>query len=331
MKTRKPSRPPHPFGTSFVLAIIVAAVATACTAGTQAQPSLPADARIDDLRSRIETATSQHAPDAQLGTLWLQLANQYQNRFELSQAEDAFSRSLPLLRSPATQAALADALEGLGLLYSETGRAPESETCLRKSLAIFETLGYQHRIAGLHETLAMSLVFVHRFREGEAESSRAIELLQSQPDPDRRELATALVTHSNALCFQGRCAAALDDANQAMKIAQAVFPSTSPELAAVWLTLGFAQWKSGSLEEGDAAMREAVRIVLSETNLPPLVQLNSQLKVFRQYAAYLKLTHRKPEAAQFEAQIRQLQSQKPATCLNCTISAAALATQSHHP
>ena len=329
MKTLNPTRPPDPCeSTGFVLALTLAAVVLACTAGIQAQASQDSAARIDTLRSRIKSATDQHAPDPQLGTLWLRLATQYQNQFELQQAEEAFTQALSLLRSPTTQPALGDALEGLGSLYFQTGRTTEAENCLRRSLAIFETLGDQIRIAALHETLAMGLVFAHRFREGETESRRALDLLQTQAEPDPREVAAALVTHSYALCFQSRCRDALDDANRALTLAKAILPADSSQLAAVWMTLGFAQWKSGSLEEGGAAMREAIRIVHDRTGTPPLLQRNSELVVLRQYTAYLKSTHRKPEAAQLETQIQQLQSQRPHACTNCTINAAAFASHS---
>jgi tetratricopeptide (TPR) repeat protein len=260
--------------------------------------------------------------------LWLHLGDEYQRRFELAQAEDAFTRSVPLLRSSTNQQEYADSLDGLGSLYFETGRPAEAENCLRKALAIYETLGDRAHTAALHETIAMGLVFVHRFREGEAESFEAIQELEARSQPDLVEMAAALVTHSYALCFQGRCKAALEDANRAMALAQRVLQAESTEIVAIWLARGFDLWKSGSVEEGGAAMREAIRIVNDRTDLPHPFLVNSQLKVLRQYAAYLKATHqathRKPEAALIEAEIRQLQSEQIAVCDRCTIDAAAL-------
>ena len=323
MKTLSALRPRST--TRFIFALLAIALTVAsCTVSARTQSSQASTARVDALRSEIGSATDRNAIAEEIGTLWLRLGDEYQRRFELAQAEYAFTRSVDLLRSSSNQQVYADSLQGLGSLYFETGRPAEAENCLRKSLAIYETLGDPARTAALHETIAMGLVFIHRFREGEAESFEAIEELEAQSQPDLVEMATALMTHSYALCFQGRCKAALEDANRAMALAQKVFPAESTEKVAVLLALGFALWKSGSLEEGGAAMREAIRIVHDRTDLPHSLLVNSQLKVARQYAAYLKATHRKPEAALIEAEIRQLRSEQSSVCNRCTIDAAAL-------
>jgi tetratricopeptide (TPR) repeat protein len=313
--------PPAYAPTGFLVVVIILAIAMFGYSSGKAQPSYPS--LVDSLHSRIQIATKQHSPPDQLGTLWLKLATVLQNEYELQQAEVAFNQALSLLRSPAMQPALADALQGLGALYFETGRPVEAEKCLRSSLTIVMALGRQDQAAAIHETIAMELVFAHKFREGEAESLRALNLLQSQDNPDSSEIISALVTHSYALCFQNRCSAAIDDAARAMVLAKGLFPTDSPQFAAIWMALGFAQWKSGLDEQGGASMREAIRIVNNQTNLPPLLQLRSQLVVFRQYADYLRATHRRLEAARFKAQILQLESQ-PLGCSNCTINAVAL-------
>jgi hypothetical protein len=86
----------------LVRALAIACALVTCTANTQAQPSLASTSRTETLRSLIKSAANQHATAEQLGTLWLQLANEYRRQFELPQAEDAFAHSLSLLRSPAT-------------------------------------------------------------------------------------------------------------------------------------------------------------------------------------------------------------------------------------
>jgi tetratricopeptide (TPR) repeat protein len=311
--------------TRFIFALLAMALTVAaCAISAQTQPSPTSTTRVEALRSQIVSATDRHASAEELGTLWLRLGDEYQRRFELAQAEDAFTRSVSLLRSSATQPVYADSLEGLGLLYFETGRPAEAENCMRKALGMYETLGDRARTAVLHESIAMGLVFERRFREGEAESFRAIGELQAQSQPDLVEMAEALVTHSYALCFQGRCKAALEDADRAMAVAQSVLPAESTAIVAVWLARGFDLWKSGSVEEGGAALREAIRIVNDRTDLPHPLLVNSQLVVLRQYAAYLKATHRKPQAALMEAEIRQLESERTAVCDRCTIDAAAL-------
>ena len=178
--------------------------------------------------------------------------------------------------------------------------------------------------AKLHETIALVLLFERRFHEAEAESAEGLKELQSLARADAGETVAAYLTHGCALCHQGRCSAALEDANRAMAIAQAKLPAESLDMVAVWLFRGFDEWKTGSAEEGERAMGEALRIARGLTGLPRPVLVNAQLGVLRQYAAFLKATHRKREAGQTESEIVRLESEQHLACSNGTVNAAAL-------
>jgi len=80
------------------------------------QPDKVLRDRIDSNRQKIDTAANWHATDAQLGGLWLQLAYDYEDEFDLQRAEEAYSRSLKLLQTSSAQKYYAAALNGLGLL-----------------------------------------------------------------------------------------------------------------------------------------------------------------------------------------------------------------------
>jgi tetratricopeptide (TPR) repeat protein len=311
----------------LIRALAIACALLTCTTGTQAQPSLASTSRTDTLRRLIKSAANQHATAEQLGALWLKLANEYRDQFELSQAEDAFAHSLSLLRSPATQSAYADSLNGLGWLYFVTSRLEEARNCLRKALEIYQALGDRAQAAKVHETIAKILLFERRYRDSEVEASEGLEGLQSQSQPDSREISAALIVHSYALCFQGRCDAALVDANLAMTLAQSVFPANSFEVAEVWLARGFDQWKSGSPDEGEQSMSEAVRMLRNRTDVPPRVLASSQLEALRWYAACLKANHHKAEARQLSSEIQELQSEQHSASSSSTVSAAALAAR----
>jgi tetratricopeptide (TPR) repeat protein len=311
----------------LVRALAIACVLVTCTASTQAQPSPASASRTEALRGLIKSAANQRATAEQLGTLWLQLANEYRSQFELPQAEDAFAHSLSLLRSPATQSAYADSLDGLGWLYFATSRPKEARKCLVKSLEIYQALGDRVRAAKAHESIAQILLFERRYRDGEAEASEGLKELQSQSQPDSREISAALIVHSYALCFQGRCNAALDDANLAMTLAQAVFPANSFEIAELWLARGFDQWKSGSPDEGERSMSEALRMLRNRTDVPPQLLAISQLDALRWYAACLNANHHKTEARQIKSEILQLQSEQHSASSSSTVSAAALAAR----
>jgi hypothetical protein len=62
-----------------------------------------------------------------------------------------------------------------------------------------------------------------------------------------------------------------------MTLAQSVFSANSFEIAEVWLARGFDQWKSGSPDEGERSMSEAVRMLRNRTDVPPKVLAISQL------------------------------------------------------
>jgi ATP/maltotriose-dependent transcriptional regulator MalT len=326
MKTLSAPRRSLPCGfTRFVFALFAIAVAVlACTASVQAQPSPGSTTRVDVLRSQIKSAEEGHAGGEQLGTLWLQLAGEYQERFELPQAEDAFTHSISLLRSAATQPGYAYSLDGLGWVYFATGRPADARNCFRRALEIYQALGDSAQVAKSHEKIAEVLFAEGRYREGEAESSEGLKELRSELQPDLVEMAAALLLHSYALCFQGRCTAALDEVNRAMTLAQSIFPANSFEISQVWMARGFDQWKSGSPDEGERSMREALRLLLDETDRPRQLLVIAQISALNWYADCLKANHHKLEARHVEAEILQLRSerQRP-VCNGCTVNAVA--------
>jgi tetratricopeptide (TPR) repeat protein len=326
MKTLSAPRRSLPCGlTRFVFVLFAVVVSVlACTASERTQPSPGSTARVDVLRSRIKSAEERHATGEQLGTLWLQLGEEYQEGFELPQAEDAFTHSISLLRSAATQPAYAYSLDGLGWVYFATGRPVEARNCFLKALAIYQALGDSAQVAKSDVKIAEVLFVERRYREGEAESSEALKELRSELQPDLEEMSAALLVHSYALCFQGRCAAALDEANRAMTLAQSIFPANSFEISQVWVARGFDQWKSGLLDEGERSMREALRLLLNETDRPRQLLVIAQISALNWYADCLKANHHKFDARQVDAEIRQLRSelQRP-VCNDCTVNVAA--------
>ena len=98
------------------------------TAWTQAGKHLDQLLRdsITAIRTKIDTATSWHATDDQLGVLWRQLADDYASEFDMQRSEDAFMHSVKLLRTSASQLLYADTLTDLSAVYVQTGRLKEA-------------------------------------------------------------------------------------------------------------------------------------------------------------------------------------------------------------
>jgi tetratricopeptide (TPR) repeat protein len=280
--------------------------------------------RIELLRGQIKSAEAQHAGAAELGGLWLRLANRHQKEQEFAPAEDSYVRALRLLRGAGAQAEYADALNGMASLELATGRLDQAKDSGKKALAVYEALGDRRHAGCVHQTIALALLFERHGREAEAESAAGLADLQAAPQPAVSDMVAARLAHSYALCFQKKCAAGLEDVDQAMEAARTKLPEESLEMVAGWLARGYDQWKMGVVEEGDRSMREALRLARGLTGMPQPMLVRTQLNVMRRYDTFLKERHRKQEAAQMEAEIGRLEAAHPAECSGCTVSVAAL-------
>jgi tetratricopeptide (TPR) repeat protein len=310
---------------SSVRSLCVLAIAVSTAASAPAQITQAYIQRIEMLRTQIKTAEQAHAGAAEVGGLWLKLANRYQDLLSLTDAEDAFARSLRLLDTPATQAGYADALDGMGSICLETGRLNDAGEYLQRSLTIYQKLGDRLHAAALHNSIALMQLNGRHYREAEAESAEALTQMQALAKPDPGELVAAYLAHSYALCGKGRYSEALSDVDRAMFVAEASLQPDSIEMAAVWLARGFDQWKAGAPDDAERAMGASLHLLRGRTDLPQPTLANLQLGVMRQYDTFLKGTHRKPEQKQMEAEMARLQAQQPSACNGCTVSVAALA------
>jgi tetratricopeptide (TPR) repeat protein len=313
------------YAMSLARGVCVLAIAGCIALSARAQTTQAWVDRVELLRGQIKGAEQQHASAVQIGDLWRQLANRYQDLLKFPEAEDAFAHSLRLLKGTGAEAEYADALDGMGSVDLATGRMSEAQEFTRNALKLYEALGDRVNAAKMHEEIALELAFEQHYRDAEAESSAALTALQALPQPDAGEMVAAYLTHSSALCSQRRCSEALGDANRALTLARAKFPGESLEMVGASMTVGVDEWKSGSQEQGEQALLEALRLARGLKNLPQPVLVDAQLGIMRQYEALLKESHRKPEAKEMEIEIGRLGADQPAACKGCTVSAAALA------
>jgi tetratricopeptide (TPR) repeat protein len=282
---------------------------------------------IETLQANIRSAVQQNASSEQLGKLWLTLANRYQDRFELEKAEDAYARTIHLLADTSSQHRYAEALDGMGNVYSASGRLREGRKCLTKSLDIYRTLNDEAHTAHLHVSLGSELLAEHKYRDAEIESTAALKAFESVPNPDLSDISMAYLTRGRAICGQGGCRSALDDVSQAHSLALNRFQDNSIEMISIWLVQGQIQMKAGLQADGEQAMNEALRLVQSRTDLPRPYFVTLQLVVLRAQRTSLKAAHRKQEAKHAEDQIARIEADAPAACNGCTVSAPALMSQ----
>jgi tetratricopeptide (TPR) repeat protein len=278
----------------------------------------------ETLQANIRSAIQQNASSEQLGTLWLVLANRYEDRFELEKAEDAYARAIHLLRDTSSQSQYAESPHGMGTVYRTSGRLKEARKCLTKSFDIYKTLNDEANIARLHVELGAELLAEYKYREAEIESTAALKDFESGSKPDASDMSVAYLIRSRAICGQGRCRSALDDVSQAHSVALNRFQENSIEMISIWMVQGQVQMQAGLQADGEQAMNEALRLAQSRTDLPRPYFVALELAVLRAQRTSLKAAHRKQEAKHVEDQISQIEADAPAVCAGCTVSAASL-------
>jgi tetratricopeptide (TPR) repeat protein len=308
----------------FALVVLSMLAETAWTQAT-AQADETLRDRIQAYRLKIDTAASWHATDDQLGLVWLQLASDYEDEFDFQRSEEAHARSLKLLKNSPIQTHYAMALNNLGSFYLITDRLKEAENCRRKALAVYEELGDQAGTARARIGFAIVLLHERKYSQSEDETEKALKSLQEQKEPNLGDVAAGLISSSYVKCFQGRCDEGLVAARQAMDLVHAAVPKNALIVAAALLALGFEQWKTGAIADGDMTMREALEELRNGKNIPQPLLVDTQLKALGRYADFLKATHQKASAKQVENEIVRLKGEQTPFCKDCTVNVTALA------
>jgi len=311
----------------FVLLGLIFAETAWTQAATQADEIL--QRRIAEIRQKIDTAASWHATDDDLGVLWLRLANDYGDERDIARSEEAYARSLKLLKGSPVQRHYAQALDALGSLYMLVDRWKDSESYRKKALAIFEEIGDETGVARVHSGLAATLLHEHRPAECDEEAGKAIESLEKQLKPNPGDMVAAFVARSYAECFQERCEEGMVAAKKALDIAQKAFSKDSIEMVAAMIAVGFEQWKNGAAAEGERMMREAFESLRQNKEVSQAVLVDAQMQVLQSYTNYLKATRQKARAKQVEAEMARLREEQPAQCADCVVNVMALAANPH--
>jgi tetratricopeptide (TPR) repeat protein len=310
-----------------MLALSMLAEAAWTQAGTQSDQILRD--HITATRAKIDTAASGswHATDEQLGVLWRNLADDYADELDMQRSEDAFVHSVKLLRTSTAQGLYAGTLADLSALYLETGRLKEAENSGNKSLAIYEGMGDQRGATQARLGLAIAFLHEKRYAEAEEVSAKALKSLDGEGTLDRGTLVAGLITNSYAKCFQNRCEEGLVAARRAMGIVDAEFAKDAMARVSSLMLIGFEEWKTGALADGEKAMREAMELLRQKKNMPYATLVDAQLSVLKTYSDFLKATHQKAMAKQMENEITRLKDEQTPVCRNCTVNVMSLAAR----
>jgi tetratricopeptide (TPR) repeat protein len=305
------------------LLLLTALSLSVCVAWAQTSESQvrASQARIAQDMELIQIAEREHRPDAERGALWAQLASEYQYAAEFLKAEDAYNKSLHLLKTvPSARADYAAALESLAALYLLYGRVDESESVWKQALAVREKLGNPSGI-GLSQVHLADVAFArHQFKKAERLALRAMEEMESSSNPPRAGMLSGLITVTYARCRRGHCDEGLMSAQQAVAFANTHFESESSPVGFALATLGFAEWKNGAVQDGEKAMLHGIQILRTKL-VPADPRLTAALL---QYQDYLTATSRRVEAQEIHEEVERMRSQSGIICSACTVSVYSL-------
>jgi tetratricopeptide (TPR) repeat protein len=285
-----------------------------------AHPSSSQERIAKDLES-IRLAEQKHLPPARQGILWEQLALEYHVATEFEQAEGAYSRALHLLKeTPSARAEHASTLDDLSALYLIYGRLDDAESTRKEALKVRRKLANTVDDAMSEVHLAGIEIGRHQFKKAEKLAQHGLQVMESSSDPPRVGVLSAFITLTYARCSRGHCEEGLKNAKQAVAFASKTFDSDSAANGFALETLGFAEWKSGSPQDGERTMRQSIQLL--RTRLAPSdPRLAGALL---QYQSYLVEVHRPAEAQEIHEQVTRMTSRAGVYCQGCTVSVYSL-------
>jgi hypothetical protein len=303
--------------------LLTALSLSVCVAGAQTSEPQSASAQVRIARDMelIQIAEQQHRPEAERGALWAQLASEYQYAAEFLKAEDAYNKSLHLLKTaPAAKAKYAAALESLATLYLLFGRVDEAERLRKQALAVREKLGNPFDIGLCRIHLANVAIARRQFKKAERLALRGMEEMESSSNPPRAGILSGLITVTYAHCLRGRCGEGLTSAQQGLAFANTNFVPDSAAVGFALETLGYAEWKTGAGQEGEKAMLRGIQILRTK-----LVPADPRLRgALQQYGDYLMASSRRVEAQEIHEEVDRMTGQAGAVCPTCTVSVYSL-------
>jgi hypothetical protein len=283
--------------------------------------SVSSQARIARGLESIRVAEQQHLPPAQQAALWDQLALEYHGATEFQKAEDAYNRSLHLLKTaPSAGEPYASTLDDLASLYLIYGRLDDAENARKQALKVRQKLGNPTDIAASEVHLADIALARHQFKKAERLAQRGLQGLESSSHPPRAGVLSAFITLTYARCSLGHYGEGLVNAQQAVAFANRNFELESAATAFALETLGYAEWQSGATQDAEKAMVHGIQIL--QTKLAPAdPRLAGALL---QYQAYLVAAKRRVEAQAIQEQVERMKSQAGIFCAGCTVSVYSL-------
>lgn len=304
----------------LLLIALIVSVNVVCAQTPDAQPNSSQERIAKDLES-IRLAEHNHLPPARQGLLWEQLALEYHVATEFQQAENAYLRALHLLKAtPAAKAEYASTLDNLSSLYLIYGRLDDAESTRKQALKVRRKLATPVDNAISEVQVAGIAIVCHQFKKAEQLAQHGLQVMESSSDPPSVGILSAFITLAHARCSRGHCQEGLNNAKQAVAFASKNFHSSSAAYGFALETLGFAEWKTGSPQDGERTMQQSIQLL--RTRLAPAdPRLAGALL---QYQSYLVEAHRPAEAQEIHEQVTRMTREAGVYCQGCAVSVYSL-------
>ena len=170
-------------------------------------------------------------------------------RQALNQAEAEYGAAAP---------AVAGFLNGLAILYNESGRGAQAEPMLRRALEI--TNSPEARATYLHN-LAVALQDQGRFEAALPTHREAIAAFRAQFGDDYPGVASAMVRYAFSLHLHGDYDAAAAAHEEALALRRAVLPEQHPHIASSLIRYGWLEVERGNAVRAEAMIREGIAML----------------------------------------------------------------------
>ncbi len=283
--------------------------------------TISSQVRIDQTLALIRAADQNHFSQAQRAVLWKNLALNYHSASDFPNAEDAYNKALHLLKTaPSDRSEYASTLDDLASLYLTYGRLDDAESAMKQALKVRQKLGTPADLGVSEVHLADIALVRHQYKKAERLAQRGLEGMESSSDPPKTGMLSAFITLTYARCSRAHCDEGLMNAKQAVDFAQKNSESKSVADGFALETLGFAEWKNGTKQDGEKAMLQALRIL--RTKLAPSDPRLAGAML--QYRAYLIEANRQAEAQEIHEEVTRMTRQAGVFCQGCAISVNSL-------
>lgn len=183
-----------------------------------------------------------------------------------------------------------------------------------------EKLGNSSDIGLSQIHLANVAIARRQFKKAERLSLQGMEAIESFSNPPRAGILSELITVTYARCLRGHCGEGLTSAQQALAFANSNFEPESAAVGFALETLGFAEWKTGALQDGEKAMLRGIQILRTK-----LVPADPRLRgALLQYGDYLIATSRRVEAQEIHEEVERMSGATGTFCPACAVSVDSL-------